>query len=225
METVFDKDTALIKAVNINKSFKTNGEMRKIISNFNHTFESGKFYLLKGSSGNGKTTLLSLLSLLQEIDSGEIYYDGKRVDNLSSSKKTSIIKNMVGIVFQDSNLLSGLNVYDNITIVPITQRTIDKTIVKSKALEILRMLQLEDKETSSVTTLSGGEKQRVGIARAIINSPKILICDEPIASLDDNNASIIVDFLIDYCKKYNKIVIVSSHSNHFDLIADEILHF
>lgn len=212
-----------IQVNSLNKSFIINKKNKHIISNFSHEFKSGELYVVKGSSGCGKSTLLSMLALIQNGDSGEILHNDKRVDNISFSKKSEILRKHIGIVFQDSNLLNGMNVMDNIILVSVCEKLLSKEEAFKKARKILAMLKLEDREKSYPMELSGGERQRIGIARAMLVDPEILICDEPVSSLDEENVNIIVDFLSEYCHTENKVVIVSCHSSQFDDLASEII--
>lgn len=213
----------IVEVKNIKKSFIVNKKTLSVIDGFSHKFESGKLYVLKGSSGCGKSTLLSILSLLQSCDDGSIYYDDNRVDNLSLEKKNKILRDSIGIVFQDSNLLSGLNIYDNIVLVSMCEKVDTNENIRLRAEKLIDILQIKNIINSFPAEVSGGERQRAGIARAIMNNPQLLVCDEPISSLDEENANKIISFLNDYCHKENKVVIVSCHSSQFDKIADEII--
>lgn len=212
-----------VEVDNLQKSFRVKKRKLTVVDHYSATFQSGKMYILKGSSGCGKTTLLSLLSLVDTNDGGRILFNGERVDDLSPEKRCGIIRKHIGIVFQESNLLSGLNILDNIVLVSICERVANKNIIYARAQELLKTLHIEDKAQAYPAEVSGGEKQRAGIARAIINDPEILICDEPISSLDSENADVIIHFLDEYCHKHNKLVIVSCHSNQFDDVADTII--
>lgn len=214
---------ASLKCVDLKKSFNVKGNTINVVNSFNHEFQRGKLYVIKGSSGCGKSTLLSMISLLQECDSGEIKIENKRVDDLSEGEKQKLLLNNIGIVFQDSNLLNGLNIYDNIVLPSMFEKKEDKSDIKKRATSLLSMLNIKHISESYPPQVSGGEKQRAGIARAIMNDPDILICDEPVSSLDEENSKIIIRILSDYCHKENKIVIVTCHSSAFDKDADEII--
>lgn len=213
----------IVEVKNIKKSFIVNKKPLNIIDGFSHKFVSGKLYVLKGSSGCGKSTLLSIISLLQDCDDGCIYYDNNRIDNIAINEKSKILRDNIGIVFQDSNLLTGLNIYDNIILVSVCEKVNTNENIYSRANELINILKIENIVNSFPAEVSGGERQRAGIARAIMNNPDLLICDEPISSLDEENANKIICFLNDYCHKENKVVIVSCHSSQFDKFADEII--
>lgn len=212
-----------LKCVDLKKTFYVKGNTVNVVNSFTHEFSSGKLYVIKGSSGCGKSTLLSMISLLQNCDSGEIIIGDKRVDDLSESEKQKLLLNNIGIVFQDSNLLNGLNICNNIVLPSMLEKKENKNSIKKRAMSLLSMLNIKHISCSFPPQVSGGEKQRAGIARAIMNDPDILICDEPISSLDEENSKIIIRILSDYCHKENKIVIVTCHSSAFDEDADEII--
>lgn len=217
------KRDMLVEARNIRKTFRTYGKDRVIINDFSKNFERGKMYVFKGGSGCGKSTLLSILSLIQKSDGGEILFNGQRVDSLSSIKKSEIIRKHIGIVFQDSNLLSGLTLLDNIVLVSLCERTANKSYVYERAKALMEDFKIDKLAYSYPTIVSGGERQRAGIIRAILNDPDILICDEPISSLDEENANIIIRFLDEYCHNHNKLVILSCHNKDFDDVADQVI--
>ena len=212
-----------IELVDVSKNYTKKNRQISVINHFSNRFEEGKLYLFKGSSGSGKSTLLSSISLIQEIDSGEIKYDEQNVEQLSQEEKCTIRRNNVGIVFQESNLLEGLTVLENVTVLPVCEKLMKKKEAQEKALSLLGRFGIEDKEDAYPAELSGGERQRVGIARALINSPKLLVCDEPTANLDDDNAKNIVELLKSISDTEKCIVIAACHSNHFDDVADEII--
>lgn len=216
-------DGLKLEAHDISLSYKRKNRSVAVLSNFNYTFETRKVYLVKGSSGSGKTTLLSILALIQNSDSGQIRMNGQRVDHLSNEEKCKIRRETIGIAFQEPNFIQGLSVKDNIVLTSMCEKLADKKTVYSKCEEITQILKINDKMEAKPNELSGGERQRANIARAVISNPDIVICDEPVANLDEENGNIIVDFLQKYSKEHNKTVIISCHTNNFDTIADEVI--
>lgn len=212
-----------ITAKNLNKSYSIKGKQIKVIENFNYCFESGKLIVLKGESGRGKTTLLTLLGLLQKQNNGEIFFDDKLVSNLSNEEKCKIRRENIGIIYQDYNLLSGLTVLDNVILIDVCMNRISKKEAILKATNILDILGLGHRVDHHPNELSGGEQQRVGVARAIFKEPSILICDEPISNLDSENSERIVEFLDNYSHNKKKLVIVTCHNKSFDSCADDII--
>ena len=213
----------IVKTEDISKSYKKDKMTLHVIKNFSYEFKDKNIYLLKGVSGKGKTTLLSIIALLDSPDSGSLYYDDVLVSDLKPEQKCKFRRGDIGIVFQEYNLLQGLTVMDNTILVDVCTNNFNKEEAKSRALEVFRMLKIEDKKDNYPYELSGGEQQRVGIARAILKNPSICIFDEPISNLDDENINIIVSFINDYCHRQDKMAIIATHSEHFDEIADYII--
>lgn len=212
-----------IAAKNICKSYKKKKRRIDVLKDFTYEFESGKLYLIKGESGKGKTTLLTLLALLQKEDSGELYFDDTEVSALGNKAMCTLRSNEIGITFQDSNLLDGLTVLENIVLSEVCEKKMTMEEATKGAEALLESLGLSHRVHHFPFELSGGEQQRVGIARAILKNPSILICDEPVASLDDDNAKKIVDYLDAYAHEKNKLVIVTCHDPNFDGCADAII--
>ncbi|WP_113671418.1 ATP-binding cassette domain-containing protein [Vallitalea guaymasensis] len=214
----------MIKVEHLSKQFVKKKRRINVINDFNYEFQSGKLYLIKGESGKGKTTLLTLLAFLQKEDDGKIIFNDIIVSNLKQEEKCNLRRKEIGIVFQDYNLFDNLTVMDNVVIVDVLKNKIDKEEIYNKAKDIIGILGLEDRINHYPYELSGGEQQRVGIARAILKNPSILICDEPVSNLDKDNAVNIVEFIDGYCHNKNKIVIVASHDDYFDDCADYVIN-
>ncbi|QUH30866.1 ATP-binding cassette domain-containing protein [Vallitalea guaymasensis] len=214
----------MIKVEHLSKQFVKKKRRINVINDFNYEFQSGKLYLIKGESGKGKTTLLTLLAFLQKEDGGKIIFNDIIVSNLKQEEKCNLRRKEIGIVFQDYNLFDNLTVMDNVVIVDVLKNKINKEEIYNKAKDIIGILGLEDRINHYPYELSGGEQQRVGIARAILKNPSILICDEPVSNLDKDNAVNIVEFIDGYCHNKNKIVIVASHDDYFDDCADYVIN-
>ena len=161
-----------------------------------------------GDSGSGKTSLLNLICALEPIQQGEIYLSNTNIKTLSDKQLSLIRKNDFGIIFQQFNLLSGLNVKDNIAFSAKLANKFDQKHISylAKSLSIEHLL---DKFPA---TLSGGEIQRVAIARALAAKPKLLLADEPTGNLDVENSDIVVDLLVNLAKAYNTALLVVTHS-------------
>lgn len=199
----------VLEAKVLRKSYAHGDSKRIVIQDFNYTFTKGNIYVVQGKSGCGKTTLLSLLALLDSPDSGEILFNGKRIDNYNSDQKCQFRKEHLGLVFQNSNLLNELTIMENIMLMPLIEGMGQLNEVEKLAVSYLEAFDLRDKVNAYPNEISGGERQRVGIVRSVINHPHILVYDEPVSDLDDENAGIIIDFIKQYAKQ--SIVIVSSH--------------
>lgn len=210
----------------ISKSYRHKKSEIEIIKDFNHTFTSGNLYLIKGASGRGKTTLLTIIALLQEFDDGELFFDNVVISRLSSAEKAKIRREKIGIIFQDYNLFNELTVLDNVIMAEMLceKCTSENTrAIKKRARDCIELLGLTKRMDMPTKFLSGGEQQRTSIARAILKEPAVLICDEPISNLDADNTERIVEFIDDFCHKKNGIAIVSSHEQAFDACADKIV--
>jgi ABC-type lipoprotein export system ATPase subunit len=181
----------------------------------------GDFCLITGPSGSGKTTLLSLLALLTRPTRGKIFYEDAEVSSYSDAWQTKIRKERVGFIFQQYNLLPQFSAWENVAL-PNLCRQMSKTERLRQAIGIMRRLGLKDRLDFKVAHLSGGEQQRVAVARALVTDPEIVFADEPTASVDEETASAIID-LFKALKKEGKTVIVSTHDN--SLIREAILHF
>lgn len=169
---------------------------------------AGETVLITGASGTGKTTLLHLLGGLLKPTSGEIFIDEVNICSLSSKKLDHFRGQSIGLVLQKAHFIASLNVLENIE---LASWLTDKTKKKEKAKELLSVLGLENVGYKLTNQLSIGQQQRVSIARALINEPKLLLADEPTSSLDDANAQIVADLLADLSKKYNAALVVVTH--------------
>ncbi len=170
------------------------------------TVEDNQSVGIFGKSGSGKSTLMHILGLLDDEYSGEFYLDDEDIKKCRFDKLASIRNNKIGFVFQDFKLIEDETVYNNI-ILPFEFSK--KKVDDNKINELLKMLDIFEKKNSIVNTLSGGEKQRVALIRATILNPKYLLADEPTGNLDDENAKIVKDFLFDYTKNGNSVIIIS----------------
>lgn len=190
-----------------------------VLKNISYTFEEGKVYAIKGKSGSGKTTLLSLLSGLESNYEGSITFDGKELRTIDLDCYRS---RDIGIVFQSYNLLPSLTALENI----ILSMNIGKVDVKDKeqkAIELMKSVGLkESQKNRRVLKLSGGEQQRVAIARSLSYQPKMILADEPTGNLDKETENEILKILKDLAKKENKCVVIVTHSENVCHQADVI---
>ena len=170
---------------------------------------SNKIYGIIGRSGAGKSTLVRLVSMLEKPDSGEVWYDDERVDNLS--KKDLIQKRRrIGMIFQNFNLFSSRNALENIAY-PMEICHMDKAYIKQRSEELLSLVGLEGRGDAPISTLSGGQKQRVAIARALAVQPDILFCDEATSALDPQTTRAILALIKEIQKKMNLTVVMITH--------------
>jgi len=168
--------------------------------------DQGDFLLILGNSGSGKTTLLHILSGLLSPTAGEIVIDGDNIANADRAKVDNIRGSKIGMVFQRPHFIKSLNVVDNIQLA--TQLGSKSTFDINNALELLNIQHVKNKK---INLLSEGEKQRVGIARALANNPKLIFADEPTSALDDDSCARVINLLIDVSKKINCGLVVVTH--------------
>ena len=192
------------------KSYRKKDKKLVILKDTNYIFKTGKLYTISGKSGAGKTTLINILGLIDKPTSGDILIDDKNINGLKDKELANLRSNKIGFVFQSFYLNPLLTAEENI-MVPMYINKVTKTEVKLKVLELLKLVDLEDREKHYPKELSGGEQQRVAIARALANDPDIILADEPTGSLDPENEENIMKLLKEISKK-GKCVIVVTHS-------------
>ena len=206
-----------LKLNNLSKKYERNKSL-KVLNNINFKFESGKVYSIVGPSGSGKSTLLNLLSLIDIPSSGFIEYNNKKIDTNSTIENDSIRSKNIGIIYQDKNLLADFTALENV-LLPNLLVTKDKKKSIDLAKKLIKQFGLNFRFNHFPSELSGGENQRIAIARAIINEPNIILADEPTGSLDFENAKQIFKILFNL-KNKNRIIIFATHNRYFANMAD-----
>jgi ABC-type lipoprotein export system ATPase subunit len=207
----------IIELKNIVKNYHSKKNI-KVLNKISFSFKAGKIYSLMGPSGSGKSTLLNLLSLIDIPNSGTIKVLNNTINHSSKTYNDKLRANKFGIIYQDNNLLSDFTAIENIY---LSRLSIDEN--KNKALldakKLLKKLGLSNRENHLASQLSGGEMQRVAIARALINSPEIILADEPTGSLDIRNAKEVFKILLKL-KNKNRLIIFATHNRFFANMAD-----
>jgi putative ABC transport system ATP-binding protein len=203
---------------NVTKIYKTGETEIRANDNVNFHIAEGEFCAILGASGAGKSTILNLLGGMDVLSSGTITIDGRNLAKLNLKQLTDYRRNDVGFVFQFYNIMPNLTALENIELAT----EICKDSLDAKA--ILGDVGLDDRANNFPAQLSGGEQQRVSIARAIAKNPKILLCDEPTGALDYETGKKILKLLRDFSKKSNKTVIIVTHNQAIKAIADRIIH-
>ena len=194
----------------------------KVLKGLDLHIEKGEFVSIVGASGSGKTTLLQLLGTLEDIDSGEIIIDKRSVEKLSE-KELAIFRNQkIGFVFQFHNLLAEFSALENVCL-PAYIAGISKKQAEKKAKEILTMLGMENRLSHKPNELSGGEQQRVAVARALINSPVVILADEPSGNLDSKNAKDLHKLLLELNQERGQTIIIVTHNDELANMANRKL--
>lgn len=202
----------------VGKEYKTGTVSVNALSDVNFELDDGEFVVVLGSSGAGKTTLLNLLGGMDNATSGEIVLDSKNITSLDKRGLTQFRRNDVGFVFQFYNLMPNLTALENVEIaVEICKDHLDPK-------EVLTEVGLKERLSNFPAQLSGGEQQRVSIARAIAKNPKLLLCDEPTGALDYNTGKKILKLLHDVCKEKKRLVIVVTHNSALKDMADKVVY-
>ena len=205
---------------NISKTFETNKKLQ-VIKNLSYNFHKGKIYSLMGPSGSGKSTLLNLLCGLEKFTKGNISFKNISYEN-NHKKLTLIRRDFMGFVYQFHYLLNEFTALENTAISAMILGE-DKKNAMIKAQEILEKFGLVSRLHHFPSQLSGGEKQRVAMARSLINNPDIIFLDEPTGNLDNETSKMLIDFLKNTSEEFNSAVVVATHDSEFRNFGDKIL--
>jgi ABC-type lipoprotein export system ATPase subunit len=193
-----------------------------VLKDISIEIKKGQTLAIKGASGEGKTTLLHILGTIEKPSSGILKINNQAIDNRANINK---IRNRdIGFIFQAYNLLEDLTVIENLLMpIRIARKNISKTgSFYQKAIDLLKSVKLIDRKDFPSKVLSGGEKQRLAIARALINDPKLILADEPSGNLDHDNSKIIHSLLINCVKKYNKSLLIVTHDDELSSLCDKV---
>ena len=212
---------AVLKAVDIRKKFKSpDGCEIEVLRGANLEVLRGQSVSLRGESGAGKTTFLNILAGLESPTSGEIYWDSKRIDKLSNSKQAKLRCGFMGFVFQNYCLVPELNALENVCLASRILGVYNSD-VKERASALLEEVGLKDRIKHLPSQLSGGEKQRVAVARAIINSPRIILADEPTGNLDETTAREVMEMFLQLCAEQQTALLLITHNPDFAKLTDK----
>ena len=211
---------SLITLNKISKSFETNKKI-SVLKKINFKFDLGKIYSIVGPSGSGKSTLLNILSLIDKPTSGLIKIDKNTINFFNSTTNDKIRANKIGIIYQQNNLLPDFTALENVYLAGLALNNNKKKITE-KAKQIIKKMGLTDRINHYPSELSGGEMQRIAIARAVINDPEIILADEPTGSLDQETAKDIFDILKKQINK-ERLIIFATHNRFFANKADCLL--
>ena len=206
-----------IKITNLSKKYEKN-KVIKVLNDLSFNFVSGKSYSIMGPSGSGKSTLLNMLSLIDTPTTGSIVINNEKINTNNNVENDMIRASKIGIIYQDKNLLSDFTALENVY---LPNLLISKEKQKSKELakKLIKKVGMITRLNHFPNELSGGENQRIAIARALINDPEIILADEPTGNLDSDNAKLIFKILFNL-KSKNRIIIFATHNRYFANMAD-----
>ena len=208
---------AFVKCINVKKEYKTGDVTIQAVDNMNFEINKGEFVVIVGPSGAGKTTILNILGGMDTLTSGQMIVDGIDISRFGSRELTTYRRYDIGFVFQFYNLVPNLTALENVELAnQISRNPLD-------AETVLRDVGLSDRLGNFPAQLSGGEQQRVSIARALAKNPKLLLCDEPTGALDYNTGKCILKLLEDTCREKGMTVIVITHNQAITPMADRII--
>ena len=201
----------MLNLKNISQSYLQGNSIINVLSKLNFSVNGVKNIGVIGHSGSGKSTFLNILGMIETPTSGEYILKGNNCLNLSQNLKTEIRKKFIGYIFQNNQLLEDFNVLENIAF-PLILNGESFGDAKKKSLTLLSKLGLTNKKFIKPGLLSGGEQQRIAIARALIKNPILLLADEPTGSLDKNNSSLVMDLILSLAKTNNTVSIIATHN-------------
>jgi putative ABC transport system ATP-binding protein len=211
---------AILEAKALNKTYTVDHQNIMVLNDISLTVDPGEFLVITGSSGSGKTTLLTLLSGLDKPTSGRVLIDQQDITDASEDDLAPLRNRMIGFVFQSFHLIPSMSAKENIMF-PAELRGLGNA--EEKARQLLKRVGLSDRADNLPSQLSGGEKQRVSLCRAMINAPKLLFADEPTGNLDSKNGRIVFEQLVEMKTEQGATLILVTHNPEFSATADRVL--
>lgn len=216
-------NTPIIIAIGITKSFGSGDLFTTILKDVDVTINTGEFVAIMGKSGAGKSTLMYQLSVLDEPTSGTLTIAGESIEQKNENERTQFRLATLGYVFQDYALVPDLNAEENV-MVPLVMRGMNWTEARSVARASIDAVGLPTKYKNLPSELSGGEQQRIAIARAVAGKPKILFADEPTANLDSTSSRQVIDLISELNKEHGQTVVMVTHEREYALGCNRIIH-
>lgn len=211
----------MIKISNLEKFYRTEEVETVALNNLNIHVREGEFVAVMGPSGCGKSTLLNIVGLLDDLDGGSYLFNGIEVAKYNERKRSDLRKHNIGFVFQSFNLIDELTVFENVEL-PLIYTNVPKSERKQKVEAVLEKVQMMHRRNHFPQQLSGGQQQRVAVARAVVNSPKLILADEPTGNLDSTNGQEVMQLLTELNENGTTIIMVT-HSEHDAKFADRII--
>lgn len=213
----------LIKTFDVCKYFEIGKKKIEVLKNVNCSINKSEFVVILGASGSGKTTFLNMIAGLDKPTNGNIFVNSQDITSFSMDELSLWRAKNIGVIFQSYNLMPFMSAIDNVAL-PLVFQGISKRQRYKKAASLLKAVGLKNQVHSSCQLLSGGEQQRVTIARALVNSPKLILADEPTGDLDTKNADEIVEILFNLYKEGDTTVVMATHNLAYTKFADRILN-
>jgi putative ABC transport system ATP-binding protein len=213
----------MLEFLNVSKRFISEPEPIDVLKNISFSIKSGEFVAIMGPSGSGKSTLLGIAAGLDKPDTGIVSLDGIDITKESESTLANIRANKIGFIFQNFQLLPGMNALENVGIPLYLTSSLSEKQILEKSMDLLKSVSMHHRANHFPKQLSGGEEQRIAIARSFINEPKIIFADEPTANLDSKNSSVVLDLLLERNKKLNTTLVIVTHDPMVAKLANRIL--
>jgi len=199
----------ILQAKNIDKSFSNGKTKLSVLKNFSLDVEVGQIITIMGQSGSGKTTALNILGTLDQVDAGELTINGTQVHDMNETELSTIRNRDIGFVFQFHHLLPEFSAIENI-LMPTWINGVDDR--RDRALDLIEKMGLSERKDHFPGQLSGGERSRVAVARALMNKPKLVLADEPTGNLDEKNANKLIDLLGKINKDFHQAIVLTTHN-------------
>lgn len=212
----------MLEVKNLEKSYGVGKNQNKVLRGVNFTIHKGEFVAVMGPSGSGKTTLLDCISRYKPFENGEILLNGKDLGKLNEKEMAKVRNEKIGFVFQDFMLLDGLTVFENVCIPQVIKEENYKQMEK-KAVQLLKMFDIERIGEKYLAEISGGQKQRTAVARALINEPLMILADEPTGNLDSRSSEAVIDAFITAKKKLEATTLMVTHDSLSASYCDRVI--
>lgn len=212
----------MLEVKNLEKSYGVGKNQNKVLRGVNFTIHKGEFVAVMGPSGSGKTTLLDCISRYKPFENGEILLNGKDLGKLNEKEMAKVRNEKIGFVFQDFMLLDGLTVFENVCIPQVIKEENYKQMEK-KAVQLLKMFDIERIGEKYPAEISGGQKQRTAVARALINEPLMILSDEPTGNLDSRSSEAVIDAFITAKKKLEATTLMVTHDSLSASYCDRVI--
>jgi putative ABC transport system ATP-binding protein len=211
-----------VRILNLSKAYMEGRQLREVLRDVSVAFQRGEYVAIIGKSGTGKSTLLNLISGIDQADSGEIHVNGSSLTSLDERSRTLFRRKNIGFIFQFFNLIPTLSVIENVSL-PLELSGTDLSTAQQKARELLGLVGLLDRQDAFPDRLSGGEQQRVAIARALVHDPILVLADEPTGNLDEETGKQVLSLLDELTRQRGKNLIMVTHGKENTVYADRVL--